>query len=212
MPANQSLSRPLPSAIVRLACVLTAAGCLLVTGCKVDVHKSTNGDNKDVKIQTPFGGMNVQSNQTTATSLGLPTYPGAQMVTDDGDNKSANVEMGFGPFHLVVKVVHYQTSNPRKDVVEFYRKALSQFGTVIACNNDTPVGTPTRTNEGLTCDESHGHTHVDLHDSDNGYNLRAGSPHHQWIVGFKDNGPGTRFSLVELELPVNDNQSSSKAD
>jgi len=212
MRANLSLSHPPLATLARLACVLTAAGCLLVTGCKVDVHKNTNGDNKDVKIQTPFGGMNVQSDQTTAASIGLPTYPGAQMVTGDGNDKSANVSMGFGPWRLVVKVVHYQTSNPRSDVIGFYRKALSQFSTVIACNDDTPVGTPTQTNEGLTCKEDQGHTHVDLQSSNSGFNLRAGSPRHQWIVSFKDGGPGTRFSLVEVELPISGNPGSAKAD
>lgn len=210
MPAKTSLLPRLPHKIAPLACLL--AGCLLAAGCKVDVHKNNASGNKDVKIQTPFGGMNVQTNQTTAATMGLPTYPGAQMVTGDGDDNSANVSMGFGPWHLVVKVVHYQTTNPQSDVVEFYRKALSQFGDVIACNGDTPAGTPAQTREGLTCNENNGHNHVDLRDSDNGFNLRAGSPHHQWIVGFKDEGPGTHFSLIELELPTHDSQSNAKAD
>jgi len=212
MRTKLSLLHPRPARLIRLACVLTAAGCLFATGCKVDVQKNSSGNNKDVKIETPFGGMNVQSGETTAASLGLPVYPGAQMVSGDGDDKSANVSMGFGSLRLVIKVVHYQTANPRNDVIAFYRKALSQYGTVIACNNDTPAGTPTQTNEGLTCNENHGHPRVDMHDADGGFNLRAGSPHHQWIVGFKDGGPGTRFTLVELELPVNDNQSNAKAD
>ena len=209
--ANSLLHRLLRKSAL-FVCLLSASACLLVTGCKVDVHKNSNGQDKDVKIQTPFGGMNVQSNQTTAATLGLPAYPGAQMVTDDGDDKSANVSMGFGPWHLVVKVVHYQTSNPRSDVVAFYRTALAQFGTVIACNGDTPAGTTTTTSQGLTCNENNGHTHVDMHNANGGFNLRAGSPHHQWIVGFKNEGPGTHFSLVELELPQNLNQSNAKAD
>lgn len=212
MSAEISLLRRISRRVAPMACLLTAAGCLLVTGCKVDVHKNSATNDKDVKIETPFGGMNVQSNQTSAASLGLPTYPGAQMVTDDGDDKSANVSMGFGPWHLVVKVVHFHTSNPKSDIVAFYRKALGQFGTVIACSDDSPVGSPTQTSEGLTCNENNGHNHVDLHNSDSGFNLRAGSPHHQWIVNFKDGNPGTDFTLVELELPINDNQSNAKAD
>ena len=66
-------------------------------------------------------------------------------------------------------------------------KALGQFGTVIACNGDSPDGTPTTTDQGLTCKESGKQVNVNTDTSDSGFNLRAGSPHHQRIVAFKDN-------------------------
>src|ERR1700748_3286322 len=46
-------------------------------GCKVKVDKSGDGDN--VKIATPFGGIAVKKDQTSAADLGLPAYPGAVM-------------------------------------------------------------------------------------------------------------------------------------
>jgi len=187
---------------------LFAAGlCLLLTGCVVVSKKRNNGKKHDnVSVATPFGGVHVQSNQTTASDLGLPVYPGAVQTTGNGKDVSANVDLGFGPWQLRVKVVKYRTSDPRDKVVAFYRKALGQFGTVIACDGNSPVGKPTVTDQGLTCydNEHHGSLNININGktSDSGFNLRAGSPHHQRIVAFEDTGgKGTRFSLVELTLP-----------
>jgi hypothetical protein len=58
------------------------------------------------------------------------------------------------------------------------------------------------TREGLTCDDSDNHNkanvNLDMHNS-----LKAGSKRHQHIVGIENaDGPGTTFSLVELDLPA----------
>jgi hypothetical protein len=47
-------------------------------------------------------------------------------------------------------------------------------------------------------------------DDDHSYSLRAGSKHHQHIFAVKDGGPGTRFSLVEIQLPTGLEESASK--
>jgi hypothetical protein len=186
------------------ASLLTASLCLVLTGCivKVDKHDKNGKKQDNVSVVTPFGGVHVQSNQTTAADLGLPAYPGAAVTTDNSSDKSANVDLGFGPWQLRVKVVNYTTSDPQDKVIAFYRKALGQFGTVIACQGDSPVGKPTMTDQGLTCKEDDKHVNVNGNNSDSGFNLRVGSPHHQRIVAFKDTGGnGTRFTLVELVLP-----------
>jgi hypothetical protein len=186
------------------ASVLAATLCLFLTGCVVKVDKNGHGNQKkdNVSVVTPFGGVHVQSNQTTAADLGLSVYPGAVQTTDNGNDKSANVDLGFGPWQMKVKVVTYKTTDPRDKVVSYYRKALGQFGTVIACNGDSPDGTPTTTDQGLTCKENGKHVNINTDTSDSGFNLRAGSPHHQRIVAFKDNsGKGTKFTIVELVLP-----------
>ncbi|MGC8549690.1 MAG: hypothetical protein ACP5M4_08315 [Acidobacteriaceae bacterium] len=187
------------------ASILAASLCLFLTGCVVKVDKNGHGSQKkdNVSVVTPFGGVHVQSNQTNAADLGLSVYPGAVETTDNGNDKSANVNLGFGPWQMKVKVVTYKTTDPRDKVVAYYRKALSQFGTVIACNGDSPDGTPTTTDQGLTCKESGKQVNINTDTSDSGFNLRAGSPHHQRIVAFKDNGgQGTKFTLVELVLPT----------
>jgi hypothetical protein len=187
-------------------CILSvmAMSLLVVAGCRIQVDKAKNGEDKNVKIDTPMGGLHVRTNQMNAADVGLPVYPGAQPVAaskDNDDNKSVDIHMGFGKWQLRVKVLKYQTPDPQDKVLAFYRKALGRFGDVIECNGNTPVGTPTATHEGLTCSEHSKNSNV--HETDNGLSLRAGSPHHQHIVGIdKSSAAGkTQFALIELELP-----------
>ena len=189
--------------------LLAATALLLTAGCHVQVNKNKNGTEKNVKIDTPFGGLHVRSGQTTAADVGLPVYPGATIAPDRNGDKSADVHMGFGTFQLMVKVVNYQTPDPADKVLAFYKKALGRFGDVIQCKDSEPVGTPTVTSEGLTCSDSESHAHLQVsgHSS-----LKAGSKHHQHVVAIEDKrGPETRFALIELQLPESTDNNSSKS-
>jgi len=168
------------------------------TGCKVKVDKSSDGDN--VKIATPFGGIAVNKDQTSAADLGLPAYPGAVTDTANDGNRSAKVDMGFGSFKLRVRVAHYRSADDRDQVLAFYRKALSEYGNVIECVGGKPVGAISATGEGLTCDHSD-HDHATSHSPDD-LQLKAGSTRHQHIVAFQDGDTSpTRFTLIALDLP-----------
>jgi hypothetical protein len=183
---------------------LLALGTILVTaGCHVHVDKGKNGEDKNVKIETPLGGMQVRSDQTTAADLGLPAYPGAQMASDNSGDKSADVRMGFGPWQMRVEVVTYTTPDVRNKVIAFYRNALGRFGDVLSCQGDHAVGSPSVTSDGLTCNESHSHVQVNgvNVEDQNDFTLRAGSKHHQHIFALKSSDQGTRFTLIELQLP-----------
>lgn len=193
----------------RLAC-LAAAGLLIISGCRVQVDKDSNGKKKNVKIDTPLGGLHVRSDDTSAADVGLPAYPGATIAPDKDGDKSADVHMGFGDWQLRVKVVNYHTPDAQDRVIAFYQKALGRYGDVIRCQGDQPVGAPAVTKEGLTCSEDHGNEHVDI---SSGTALKAGSRHHQHILGIKTGtGPGTRFALIELELPLAIEKDSSKSE
>ena len=83
-----------------------------MSGCHVENNK--NGDNKDVKIATPFGGMQVKTNDASVPGdIGLPTYPGATITKKDNDHdsQSADVNMSFGSFQMRVKAVSYRTDD-----------------------------------------------------------------------------------------------------
>ena len=186
-----------------IACLALAAG---LAGCRVQVDKGANGEEKHVRVDTPFGGVHVNTDETTAADLGLPVYPGAQEIKGDDDHKSADVHLGFGEWELRVRAVSYGTTDKRDQVAAFYKKALARYGDVITCQGDAAVGTPTATSEGLTCaDDSHGKVKVEAngyHSDDSGFSLKAGSKRHQHIVGFDDSKDGqTRFALVALDLP-----------
>jgi hypothetical protein len=184
-----------------LAFVLSGA-----TGCKVRVDKSSDGSGDNVKIATPFGGITVNKDQTSPAELGLPAYPGAVLDIGGDGNRSAKVDMGFGSWKLRVKTANYSTTDDRDQVLNFYRKALSEYGGVIECAGDKPVGMPVTTGEGLSCDHSdhsghdHGSPHSDFHSGD--LELKAGSPRHQHIVVLHGGGSSaTHFSLIALDLP-----------
>ncbi len=192
-------------------------GTALVTGiagCRVHVDKDENGKEKNVQVDTPFGGVHVNTNQISAADLGLPVYPGAEIVKDKDHDKSADVNMGFGAWSLRVRAVNYATSDTPDKVTAFYKKSLGRYGDVITCQGNAPVGTPTTTSEGLTCSDSGNHGNVKIDDKDfgvhGGLQLKAGSKRHQHIVGFEDPLDGkTRFALVALDLPAGADGSKS---
>ena len=208
--------------MIRSATVLAAGLALAagMTGCRVHVEKDANGEDKNVQVDTPFGGVHVNTNQTTAADLGLPVYPGAQAVTDDGKHKSADVHMGFGEWQMRVQAVNYETTDAQDKVEAFYKKALGRYGDVLTCEDGSPAGKPTRTSEGLTCEGSKHAPNVQvredtmsLSDQSSGLQLKAGSKRHQHIVGFEHSQEGkTRFALVALDLPVGMNGDSGKSD
>jgi len=180
-----------------------------MTGCfRVHVDKDENGQEKNVQVDTPFGGVHVNTDQTSAADLGLPVYPGAKTVNGDDKHKSADVHLGFGEWELRVRAVSYGTSDTQDQVVAFYKKALGRYGDVITCQGNSPVGTPVATSEGLTCEDNGNNSHVKIDRGDyslgNGsLELKAGSRRHQHIVGLENSAFGqTRFALVALDLPA----------
>ena len=185
----------------RMAMAAMAATALLLAGCQVDSHKDGNSDN--VKIATPFGGLQVKTNDSVVLAeIGLPAYPGAQAVKKDNNNGAADVNMSFGSFQLRVKAASYRTSDPPDKVESFYRDGMKRYGDVIACRDNRPMGTPTRTMDGLTCDSDHeGHISVDDHHGKGQLELKTGSRQHQRIVSIEPDGQGAKFGLVMLDLP-----------
>jgi hypothetical protein len=201
-------------AISLLAGLALAAG---LAGCRVHVDKGANGEDKTVQVDTPFGGIHVNTDQTTAADLGLPVYPGAEAIKGDDKHKSADVHLGFGEWELRVRAVSYATSDTKEQVTAFYKKALGRYGDVITCQNNSPVGNPTTTSEGLTCENvGNGNVKIDQGDYSIGkgnLELKAGSKRHQHIVGFESVKDGkTRFALVALDLPAVVESKSEKSD
>src|SRR5580700_7988372 len=99
--------------------VLGTALATGIAGCRVHVDKDANGQEKNVQVDTPFGGVHVNTNQTSASDLGLPVYPGASQVADDDKHKSADVHLGFGEWELRVRAVSYGTHDSEDKVTAF---------------------------------------------------------------------------------------------
>jgi hypothetical protein len=188
-----------------------------MTGCRVDVQKDANGQDKTVKVDTPFGGVHVNTDQTTASDLGLPVYPGAEAVRDSDKDKSADVHIGFGQWQIHVRAVNYATPDSKEQVTAFYKKALGRYGDVLTCQGNAAVGSPAATAEGLTCDDNKnnkGNVKIDEGGYGSGnFELKAGSKRHQHVIGFKDSKNGkTQFTLVALDLPAAIEGGTDKSD
>ncbi len=191
----------------------------LLTGCTVS--KGAHGDGDNVKIATPFGGLQVKTNSADVlATIGLPAYPGAAMVRKNKDEGkegegSADVNLSFGSFQLKVKAASFRTSDSPDKVLAFYKKGLGRYGDVIQCDGKHAVGAPIRTTEGLTCDDSSNASGRGVHISGNDlqingsgsddrtrFQLKAGSKKHQHVVDIDPEGAGTKFGLVALDLPT----------
>lgn len=178
--------------------LMTSVFCLVLSGCHVTEHKSGQGDN--VEIGTPFGSMHVKTNDDANTAeIGITPYPGAVPYKDNqNDTDSADVNMSFGSFHLGVRAASYKTQDGQSQVVAFYKKDLARYGDVLECRDNEPVGEPTRTAQGLTCEDQHKHN-VQVSDSE--IELRTGSPDHQHIVAITPKDGGTKIGMVNVDLP-----------
>jgi len=146
------------------------------------------------------------NSRTTAADIGLPVYPGAMTYEEKGSS-AADLGLSFGDFHFALKAVDYKTGDSASKVLAYYRKPLSRYGEVLECDHGKPVGDLKRTNSGLTCsDEKGGHVQLSANvSSSDDHELRAGNPHKFRIVGISEaKDGGTRFGLVYLELPKDD--------
>jgi hypothetical protein len=169
------------------------AALLLLPSCSVNVKKEANGQDKQVDVNTLFGGVHV-SKQADISDVGLAVYPGARMKEkdSDGSDKSANVNIsGFG-FGLKVVALEYESDDAPAKVLAFYKDQLKKYGNVLEChtshlNLDMKRGhrSGSDSNE-LTCEGDHG--------SD--IELKAGRENDQHIVAVEPQGKGSSFSLV----------------
>ena len=95
-----------------LALGFAILAALLLPACSVNVKKEQNGEDKQVDINTPVGGIHVSKGANVA-DVGLPVYPGARLKQkdSDGNDKSANVNIsGFG-FGLKVVALEYESDD-----------------------------------------------------------------------------------------------------
>jgi hypothetical protein len=174
---------------------LSLAGLILASGCKVNVKKEQNGEDKQVDINTLVGGIHV-SKQANVADVGLAIYPGARVKekSSDGSDKSANVNIsGFG-FALKVIAIEFESDDPPAKVLAFYKDQLKRYGSVLECHSSSHFTVDTNmeshdskngSNE-LTCDGSHG----------SNVELKVGKKDDQHIVAVEPQGNGSSFSLV----------------
>lgn len=183
------------SSAVVIAAAAGLAAFLLLPACSVNVKKEANGQDKQVDIHTPLGGVHV-SQQADVSEVGLTLYPGARLKQKDsnGGDKSANVNIsGFG-YGVKVVALEYESDDAPAKILSFYKDQLKRYGNVLECHTTghTNVNTNFRShgsrddsNE-LTCEG----------DSGRNVELKVGKKDDQHIVEVEPEGKGSSFSLV----------------
>lgn len=188
-----------------LAIVTIASALLLLGGCSVNVDdKDKNGK---VDIKTPFANLKVDSDEKSVDN-GIPVYPGAHLrpAEKDGDNHSANINIGAMGFGLKVIAAEYETNDSPEKVKAFYQDKMKSFGATLVCkghgNEGSDVKLDSHKKDGdkkLNCDDTSG----------DGWEIKTGTDDNQHLVSIEPNGSGTRFGTVLIQMHGKDNDSKS---
>jgi hypothetical protein len=172
---------------------LIATVLFLLAACSVNVKKDSNGEDKNVDIKTPFGGIHV-NNDADARETGLPVYPGSRVKPKNGDNdeKSANVELSAGNYGLKVVAIEYLTDDSPAKVIAYYQDQLKRYGHVLQCHNSHGTSyNYSSDSDDLKCDAD---------DKGKTTELKAGTKGNQRIVAVSPGDKGSDFALVYVRM------------
>ena len=166
---------------------------LLLTACSVNVDDKDK-KNAKVDIKTPFADLKVNTDEKAATDNGIPVYPGAHLrPAENGDNHSANVNIGAMGFGLKVVAAEYETDDAPEKVKVFYQDKMKAFGDVLVCTGHSGGSDVHIDSKGgdakLTCKSTHG----------DGWEIKAGTSENEHLVSIEPHGSGTRFGTVLLQ-------------
>lgn len=181
------------SVATRLAIAVLLAACLTVLACSVNVKKDSSGEDKNVDIETPIGGIHVDKS-ADVHDTGLPVYPEARIKQDgpSNDDDNANVNVSFFGYGVKVIAVKYQSDDPPAKIIPFYKDRLKKYGKILECHtsDSDPKGESKGNSEELTCDSESGQT----------VELKVGVKDNQHIVAITPEGKGSTFTLVYVRL------------
>jgi hypothetical protein len=184
-----------------LASTLGTTLVIALPACRIHVDKSENGQDKNVDIQTPLGGIHVNKD-VNARDTGLAVYPGAheKPKSSSGNGGQANVNISSGFFGLKVVVAEFLSDDPPEKVTAYYRDQLKKYGGILECH------TKNRHNDGPNINVDHHSDKKDNKltcDNDSGptVELKVGTDDNQHIVSVspQDGGKGTDFALVFVQ-------------
>ena len=185
-----------------VASFLLLNAALALTAC-VNVKKSDNGDNVDVK--TPFGSVSVRTDEVKPEETGLSVYPGSKLVPKHGhDHDQANVNIASPWGQLKVIALNYHSEDAPEKVLEWYRKDLQQkYGKFLECKGgDVSLhGRDEEQGNQLTCgsERSNGKDFTYSSSDRNTLELKTGTNDKQHIVAVKPEEGGSNIALVYVQ-------------
>ena len=185
-----------------LFAIMIGGVMLGLAACSIDVNDKDK-KNEKVDIKTPFANLKVDSSEKAADN-GIPVYPGAHLrpAEKDGDNHSANINIGAMGFGLKVVAAEYETNDSPEKVKAFYEDKMKRFGNVLVCNghsggSDVHMsmhGDDKDKDKKLSCSDTHG----------DGWEIKTGTDDNQHLVSIEPNGAGTRFGTVLVQTRGSD--------
>lgn len=192
-----------------VALLIAVSGLLLLGACSVSVDDKDK-KNEKVDIQTPFANLKVDSSPKSIDN-GIPVYPGAKLrpAEKDGDNHSANVDLGALGFGLKVIAAEYDSDDSPEKVKAFYEDKMKSFGTPLVCKghdggSDVHINMHKKSGQDdnkLSCDDSSG----------DGWEIKAGTSDNEHLVSIEPHGSGTRFGTVLVRTHDKDTGNDSKS-
>ena len=138
--------------------VLIAMTALLIsTACSVNVKKDGDGDDKNVDINTPLGGIHVNTN-ADPRDTGLAVYAGARpkKKDDSGDEKSANVNISSSWGGVKVVAIEYESDDPPSKIIAYYKNELKKYGNVLECHSEGEDYNYHSESDALSCGDNKG--------------------------------------------------------
>src|SRR5258708_31345766 len=179
----------------RLSLFAAMVVVVIATACSVSVKKDYNGQDKNVDINTPFGGIHVNEN-ADVRDTGLPVYPGAHQKQKDnsGDEKNANVDISTSAFGLKVVAVEHESPDSPSKVTAYYQDQLKKYGKALLCH----------TSHGATYTGNHDHNRdsdelkCEGDNSGKTIELKVGTESNHRLVSIEpeDKDKGSDFALV----------------
>lgn len=172
-----------------------AAAVTIASACSVNVKKDDNGQDKNVDINTPFGGIHVNNN-ADVKDTGLSVYAGARpkKKDDSGDEKSANVNISSSFGGVKVVAVEYESDAAPGKIIAYYKNELKKYGNVLECHSEGEDYNYHGDSDALSCGDNKGQN----------IELKVGTKSNQHIVSVKAQGKGSDFHLVYVRTQGKD--------
>ncbi|HEX4485749.1 MAG TPA: hypothetical protein VH088_05750 [Terriglobales bacterium] len=184
----------------RRAYAVALAAIMVFPACSVNVKKGDSGDEKNVDITTPVGGLHV-SKEVDPRDTGMSVYPGARRKekSDKGDD-NANLGISTSLFGFKVVVVHYESDDAPEKVVAYYQNELKRYGSVLECHTRDSGG---HTNVEMGKDKSHS---LKCENDNEGktIELKVGQEENQHVVAIEPQAKGCEFTLVKVQTHGSD--------
>lgn len=133
------------------------------------------------------------NDKSSAAEVGLPTYPGATIRRDKGDDGDGlNLALWGGSLGFKLSLMKFTTGDPVDKVASFYRDAMGRYGNVLDCTGPRTASSAPADKKVLACNK-------DDKGEPGGKLYKVGTPNQQRIVNIKPVNGRVEFEMLKIE-------------